>query len=95
MDPRKDAAELINKHYIQNYASFAEYDINSAKKNAIITVKHTLKFFRNLYKTLLEKKVVQNENVEESSIYKYWMSVIDEINKYTIQDLIAENPKTD
>jgi hypothetical protein len=54
-----------------------------------------MKFFRKLYKSLLEKKVVQNENVEEHSIFKYWMSVIDEINKYTIQDLIADNPKTD
>lgn len=84
----EQANDLIRLHYIENYASFALYDIGNAKKNALVTVKTVIKTYRNLHKKLVLGELVQGD-VEETQTFKYWMKVIKFINDYTITETLT------
>lgn len=86
MTPKEACDDLLNLHYIENYQSFASFDINGAKKNAVTTVKQIIRFFRDLHSKLVGQGLL-NGDVEDTVTYKHWMNVIEEINKYTINDI--------
>lgn len=80
------AREIMRQHYIENYKTYAHYDMNNAKNNALITVKFLFKQYRELHKKLVTGGLLNGE-VEDSSTYKYLEEVKDYINKFEALEL--------
>lgn len=80
------AREIMRQHYIENYKTYAHYDMNNAKNNALITIKLLFKQFRETHKKLVAGGLLSGE-VEDSSTYKYIEEMKDYINKFEAKEL--------
>jgi hypothetical protein len=82
----EQAHDIMRQHYIENYSSYAMYDMNNAKKNALITVKLMSKQYRELYKKLVAGGLLKGE-IEDSSTYKYLEEMKEYINNFKAKEL--------
>ena len=82
----EQAHDIMRLHYIENYKTYAQYDMNNAKKNALITVKLLFKQYRELHKKLVAGGLLTGE-VEDSSTYKYLEEMKEYINKFEAKEL--------
>ena len=83
----EQAHDIMRQHYIENYKSYAAYDMNNAKKNALITVKLMVKQFREIHKKLVGSALVTGE-IEDTSTYKYLEEMKEYINNFKAKELI-------
>jgi hypothetical protein len=82
----EQAHDIMRQHYIENYSSYAAYDMNNAKKNALITVKLMIKQYREIHKKLVGSGLVTGE-IEDTSTYKYLEEMKEYINNFKAKAL--------
>lgn len=82
----EQAHDIMRQHYIENYSSYAAYDMNNAKKNALITVKLMAKQYREIHKKLVGSGLVTGE-IEDTSTYKYLEEMKEYINNFKAKAL--------
>jgi hypothetical protein len=82
----EQAHDIMRQHYIENYKSYATYNMNNAKKNALITVKLMAKQYREIHKKLVVGGLLNGE-VEDTSTYKYLEDMIKYINNFKAEEL--------
>lgn len=82
----EQAHDIMRQHYIENYSSYAAYDMNNAKKNALITVKLMAKQYREIHKKLVGSGLVTGE-IEDTSTYKYIEEMKEYINNFKAKAL--------
>jgi hypothetical protein len=82
----EQAHDIMRLHYIENYKTYAHYDMNNAKNNALITIKFLFKQFRETHKKLVAGGLLSGE-VEDSSTYKYIEEMKEYINKFEAKEL--------
>jgi hypothetical protein len=82
----EQAHDIMRQHYIENYKSYATYDMNNAKKNALITVKLMTKQYREIHKKLVGSGLVTGE-IEDTSTYKYLEEMKEYINNFKAKAL--------
>ena len=83
----EQAHDIMRQHYIENYRSYAAYNMNNAKKNALITVKLMVKQYREIHKKLVGSGLVTGE-IEDTSTYKYLEEMKEYINNFKAKELI-------
>jgi hypothetical protein len=82
----EQAHDIMRQHYIENYKSYAAYDMNNAKKNALITVKLMVKQYKEIHKKLVGSGLVTGE-IEDTSTYKYLEEMKEYINNFKAKAL--------
>ena len=82
----EQAHDIMRLHYIENYRTYAQYNMNNAKNNALITIKLLFKQFRETHKKLVAGGLLSGE-VEDSSTYKYIEEMKEYINKFKAKEL--------
>jgi hypothetical protein len=75
------AKELMRQHYIENYKTYADYDMTNAKQHALITTKFMYKQLIISHKKLVASGVTKS-SVEETSTYKFLEEVKAHINSF-------------
>ena len=81
----EQAHDIMRLHYIENYRTYAQYNMNNAKNNALITIKLLFKQFRETHKKLVAGGLLSGE-VEDSSTYKYIEEMKEYINKFKAKE---------
>ena len=82
----EQAHDIMRLHYIETYRTYAQYNMNNAKNNALITIKLLFKQFRETHKKLVAGGLLSGE-VEDSSTYKYIEEMKEYINKFKAKEL--------
>lgn len=80
------AREIMRQHYIENYKTYAHYDMNNARNNALITVKFLFKQHILTHKKLIANGIGKGD-VEETSTYKFLEEVKEYISKFEAKEL--------
>jgi len=80
------AKEIMRQHYIENYKTYAQYDMNNARNNSLITVKFLFKQHILTHKRLIANGIGKGD-VEETTTYKFLKEVKDYITKFEAIEL--------
>jgi hypothetical protein len=75
------AREIMRQHYIENYKTYADYDMSNAKQHGLITTKFMYKQLIISHKKLVASGVTKS-SVEETSTYKFLEEVKANINSF-------------
>jgi hypothetical protein len=81
MTAEETAREIMRQHYIENYKTYADYDMSNAKQHGLITVKFMYKQLIISHKKLVASGVTKS-SVEETSTYKFLEEVKAYINSF-------------
>ena len=81
MTAEETAREIMRQHYIENYKTYADYDMSNAKQHGLITVKFMYKQLIISHKKLVASGVTKS-SVEDTSTYKFLEEVKAYINSF-------------